>query len=140
MKNIILTVFIFTSISQVRAMIKLEPLDRCLSTKDSLDREFCYKKRSVIIEQNFTESYKKHESNFTQADKNNATSEIQSQIDIKKEIIRLTQEEIKIQELHVAKLNSLASNEEKAKAEQDQAQVKEDEKKEKIKKLFKRIF
>jgi hypothetical protein len=136
------TIFILTLIitTQLYAQSKVDSLEKCLSATDSIDREYCHKKRAKAIEQGFFENYKKWEAGYSQADKDKASSDIQKQIEMKKEIQRLTQEEITIQEQHLAKVAALPSNEEKEKAKQDQDKAKGDEQKDKVKKLFKKIF
>jgi hypothetical protein len=137
---IVLNVNVFASKKVSKPVSKIPALETCFKSEDSLDREFCEKKRMKAIDEEFQLSLTKFQGGYTQAEKDQAKIALNKDIETNKEIIKLLTDELMLKQNNLAKLDSLLSNEEKEKSEQDNASKKQKEEAEKIKKALKKIF
>jgi septal ring factor EnvC (AmiA/AmiB activator) len=112
----------------------------CLSATDSLEREFCQKKRLKAINEEFAGDLKKFEAGLTQAQKDEARAKLAKNIETNQEFINLLTTELKAHQENLAKLELLPSEEEKQKAQEQNDKNKQKEELDKIKKAVKKIF
>ncbi|MFT6069923.1 MAG: hypothetical protein ACJAT2_000937 [Bacteriovoracaceae bacterium] len=115
-------------------------LESCLKQKDSLDREYCQKKRLRSINRSFEKDFNSHKAGYSQAEKNKVISNVAAKIALKKALIEQLQKELKVSHSNLARVKAHLSHEERAALKKNKKRARRKEKKKKLKKLFKKIF
>lgn len=131
---------IFAAKKVIKPTSKIASIDTCFKSEDSLEREFCQKKRMKAMTEEFETALNKYKEGYTQTEKEEAKTALNKEIQANKDLVKLLADELKLKEENLAKLEATLSNEEKAKAEQEKEANKQKEDVEKVKKALKKIF
>lgn len=131
---------VFAAKKSVKPVSKIASIDTCFKTEDSLEREYCQKKRMKAIDEEFQASMTKYQAGYTQIEKDAARLALSKEIQNNKDLLKLVADELKMKEENIAKLESLLSTEEKEKAEKEKESNKQKEDVEKVKNALKKIF
>lgn len=138
--SLLLAFNVLASKKEIKPVSKVTPIENCFKSDDSLEREFCIKKRMKAIDEQFQTSLTKFKEGYTQSEKDEAKTAMNRDIEANKEMIKLLNDELKLKQDNLAKLETTLSNEEKEKAEQEKEANKQKEDVEKVKKVLKKIF
>ena len=130
----------FASKKAIKPTSKIVSIDTCFKSEDSLEREFCQKKRMKAMTEEFETALNKYKEGYSQAEKDEAKIALNKEIQANKDLVKLIADELKLKEENLAKLEATLSNEEKIKAEQEKEANKQKEDVEKVKKALKKIF
>lgn len=127
---------------------KAPSIESCLKMQDELDREYCQKKRMRTLNKNFNKKYETwKKTQMTRNQRTGIINSLKSDKDMKKKMIELLNNEIKLLDNQVDKVSKLRTaedqqDEEKRKREEEDRRKREkkDKQKRKVKKFLKKIF
>lgn len=102
MKLLILVLISFTISVFAAPKVSLET--KCFQIQDSLDREYCQKKKASLIEGQYSNEEKTWANGLQKAAKDSKAKTIQMKINQKEEELNFTKKELDILKAHQAKL------------------------------------